>query len=121
MTGRLPRVASFQQAGLFGATRCFIACPGRVAFVGFLTLSRMNPGESSGSARPSGPRWRLRGLPGPTALSAERQDLLGGVVVPMAARAAVRAAMPADRQTCLDQDAAARTRLAGVGRRHGAD
>src|SRR5262249_12731918 len=47
--------------------------------------------------------------------------VLGGVVVPMEARAALRAAMPAYGQAFGDDDAAARAGLAGVGRRHGYD
>src|SRR5262245_20994541 len=52
-------------------------------------------------------------------LFAERQDIPCGVVFPMQARATHRARMPPDGQAFLDQDAAAGTALAGVGRRHG--
>jgi hypothetical protein len=53
----------------------------------------------------------------PTALT-EPFYVLGGVVVPMQACPTVRAALPADGYALLDQDAAARTGLAGVGRRN---
>src|SRR5262249_42443803 len=77
------------------------------------------PGDSSGYAHPSGPRWRLRGLPGPTLLLPQRQDIQGGIVVPMQLRAALRAGVPANREGLLDKHPAARTDLAGVGRWHG--
>ena len=48
-------------------------------------------------------------------------EVLGGVVVPRQARAAVRTGMPADRHALRDDDAAATTGLRGRGRRHGDD
>ena len=46
---------------------------------------------------PIGPRERLRGLPDPPSLPTTCQDIAGGVVVPMQARAALGAGMPAVR------------------------
>src|SRR5262249_60163483 len=51
---------------------------------------------------------------------AEPFDGLRGVLAPVPARAAVRAAVPTDRPALLDQHAAASAGLAGGGRRPGA-
>jgi hypothetical protein len=81
-----------------------------------LTLPTPEGGGFSGYARPTGPLWRLRGLPDPTLVVAERQDVPGGVMVTMQASAALRAGVPADRQACRDKHTAVRTPLAGGGR-----
>src|SRR5690349_20218073 len=54
----------------------------------------------------------LKGLPGPLYVSRR-------IVVSMEAGVAVRARMPTDRKRLPDYNATARTRLTGVGRRHG--
>src|SRR5262245_1708587 len=73
-----------------------------------LTLSQIHLGDASGDARPSGPRSRLRGLHGPTVPLPQRQEVPGGVVVPLQARPAVRARVPADGEALVDEYATAR-------------
>src|SRR5215470_17883649 len=64
-------------------------------------------------------RWRLTALSGPTSLLlSQPQNVQGGVMVAVEACPTLRARMPADRQPFVHQDSAARTSLAGVGRRH---
>ena len=64
-------------------------------------------------------RSRLTALSRPTSqLLSQPQNVQGGVVIAVEAGPTLRAEMPADRQTFVDQDAAARTSLAGVGRRN---
>src|SRR5215469_16623328 len=78
----------------------------------------MNPRGCSGYVCPNGLRWRLRGLPGRTALSPEPQDVEGGIMIAMQTRPTVRARMPADGEPFVHEHTAARTRLAGERRRH---
>jgi hypothetical protein len=78
----------------------------------------LTSGRCSGYVCPNGLRSRLNGLPGRTFLSTESQAVAGSVLIAMQTRPAVRAFVPAAGQALVLEHAAARTGLAGGGRRH---
>src|SRR5690349_12267112 len=93
---------------------------------GLLTLPRLKPGDASGDARPTGPRYHLRGLPGPTFLLPQPQDVPGGVLVAVQHQPTALTDMGPHAERLLDALRArgpigehTRAVLAGERRRHG--
>src|SRR5260221_7556589 len=77
------------------------------------TPQPLKPHGFSDYARPNGPRWRPKAVSRPTVRLPQPQDVPRGVVVAVQTRPTVRAGGPANRQTFLHDDPAARTGLAG--------
>src|SRR5258708_37239090 len=77
------------------------------------TPQGLKPHGFSDYARPNGPRWRPKAVSRPTLRLPQPQDVPRGVVVAVQTRPTVWAGVPANRQTFLHDDPAARTGLAG--------